>query len=59
MDCLNIFRDRVTAEGRLDAATLDAIDEEVMALIEQAVGEAKASALPDMAEIATDVYATY
>ncbi|MEM1412961.1 MAG: thiamine pyrophosphate-dependent dehydrogenase E1 component subunit alpha [Pseudomonadota bacterium] len=59
LDCLTIFRERVTSDGLLDAATLDAIDEAVMALIEQAVTESKASSLPDMAEIATDVYATY
>lgn len=59
MDCLAIFRDRVTAEGQLDTATLDAIDEQVLALIDQAIAEAKASPLPDVAEITTDVYATY
>ena len=59
MDCLTIFRERVTGEGWLEHAQLDAVDAEVMDLIERAVDEAKASPLPDMSEITTDVYASY
>ena len=59
MDCLAIFRERVTSEGWLEHAQLDAVDAEVMDLIERAVDEAKASPLPDMSEITTDVYASY
>lgn len=59
MDCLKNFRARVTAEGWLSAADLDAIDAEVLALIERAVAEAKASAPPSEADIVADVYAEY
>ncbi len=59
LDCLKLFRARLADEDRLDAATLDAIDEEVLALIDRSVDEAKASPLPDVSEITTDVYAIY
>ena len=59
MDCLKIFRTRVTGEGWLTDADLDAVDAEVMDLIDRAVDEARQSPLPDMAEITTDVYETY
>jgi len=59
LDCLEKFRERVTSKGWLGAADLEAIDEAVAALIEQAVDEAKASPLPDVSELTTDVYATY
>ncbi len=58
-DCLALFRERVTREGWLTDAALDAVDEEALALIERAVSEAKASRLPSVDEITTDVYATY
>ena len=59
MDCLKNFRARVTTEGWLSAADLDAIDAEVLALIDRAVTEAKASAPPSEADIVADVYADY
>jgi acetoin:2,6-dichlorophenolindophenol oxidoreductase subunit alpha len=59
MDCLKNFRARVTAEGWLDAAALDAIDTEVLALIDRAVAEAKASLPPADADLLADVYAEY
>lgn len=59
MDCLKIFRARVTGEGMLEAAELDAVDGQVLELIERSVQEAKASPLPDVAELTTDVYASY
>ncbi len=37
MDCLKNFRERVAAEGWLPAARLDAIDAEVLELIDEAV----------------------
>ncbi|MFB0872200.1 MULTISPECIES: thiamine pyrophosphate-dependent dehydrogenase E1 component subunit alpha [unclassified Sphingobium] len=58
-DCLTAFRARVTAEGWLDAAALDAIDAEVAALIDDAVAQARADAEPDPASVADDVYAEY
>ena len=59
MDCLRNFRARVTAEGWLTDADLDAVDAEVLALIDRAVQEAKASAPPAEADILADVYAEY
>ncbi len=59
MDCLKIFRARVTAEGWLEAGELDAIDSEVLALIDRAVAEARASSPPAEADLYADVYAEY
>ena len=59
LDCLKIFRARVTAEGWLEAGELDAIDSEVLALIDRAVAEARASLPPAEAELYADVYAEY
>ena len=58
-DCLVNFRERVTSEGWLSSERLDAIDAEVLELVDRAVAEAQASPLPDASEITTDVYATY
>jgi acetoin:2,6-dichlorophenolindophenol oxidoreductase subunit alpha len=59
MDCLKNFRERVTAESWLSAATLDAIDEEVLAVIDAAVAKAKAAPPPAESELETDVYISY
>mgnify|MGYP001569694922 CR=1 FL=1 len=59
MDCLKNFRARVTAEGWLTAAALDAIDQQVLAVIEAAVAKAKAAAPPADSELETDVYISY
>ena len=58
-DCLENFRARMAETGELDAATLDAIDAEVMAEIEQAVTEAKAAARPTAEQVTEDVYINY
>jgi len=58
-DCLKKFAAAVTAAGVLAAAELQAIDREVLALIERAVAEAKAAPLPTQADLLTDVYVTY
>lgn len=58
-DCLKIFRAKVTEAGVLTDAELDAIDSEVLALIDEAVDEAKAAPLPGPAELTTDVYVAY
>jgi pyruvate dehydrogenase E1 component alpha subunit len=58
-DCLKIFRAKVTEAGVLTDAELDAIDAEVMTLIEDAVAEAKAAPLPTPADLTTDVYVSY
>jgi len=58
-DCLTAFRDRARAEQWLSDAEMDAIDAEVIALIDAAVTEARADAEPDPAHVADDVYAEY
>jgi len=58
-DCLKHFRARVTGEGWLQEAQLDAIDTEVAELIERAVEEAMASPMPAVSELTTDVYCSY
>lgn len=59
MDCLKRFRERVTPEGWLSGRDLDAVDAEVLALIERAVAEAKSSPPPLEADLLTDVYVSY
>ncbi|MEO1595929.1 MAG: thiamine pyrophosphate-dependent dehydrogenase E1 component subunit alpha [Pseudomonadota bacterium] len=59
MDCLKNFRKRVTDEGWLTDAELDAVDAEVTALIDDAVEQSKAAPPPDVSEVLTDVYVTY
>jgi pyruvate dehydrogenase E1 component alpha subunit len=58
-DCLKIFRAKVTEAQVLSHAELDAVDAEVMALIEQAVVEAKAAPLPGPEQLLADVYVSY
>jgi len=58
-DCLKNFRARVGEAQLMDLAELDAIDEEVMALIDRAVIEAKAAAPADPKNLLADVYAEY
>jgi TPP-dependent pyruvate/acetoin dehydrogenase alpha subunit len=58
-DCLKNFRARVTEAALLDGADMDAIDAEVLALIEEAVVEAKADPQPDPASLYADVYVSY
>ncbi len=58
-DCLAAFRARVVPAGLLDEAELDAIEAEVLALIDRAVAEAKAAPPPSPASLTTDVYADY
>jgi acetoin:2,6-dichlorophenolindophenol oxidoreductase subunit alpha len=58
-DCLLSFARRVTSAGLVDERELAAIDEQVRALIDEAVTEAKAAPDPDPAEVRTDVYVSY
>lgn len=58
-DCMKIFRARVTGEGTLTDAQLDAIDAEVAELIDDAVAEARAADYPPVSELTTDVYVSY
>ena len=58
-DCLKHFRRRVTEAGLLETHELDAVDDEVAGLIEQAVAAARAAAPPDASALLTDVYVSY
>ena len=58
-DCLKHFVARVTAEGWLEMAQLEAVDTEVLALIDDAVEQAQASPPPDASSLTTDVYVSY
>ncbi len=58
-DCLQHFRRRVGEVGLLETAELDAVDQEVAALIDQAVATARAAAPPDPGALLTDVYVSY
>jgi TPP-dependent pyruvate/acetoin dehydrogenase alpha subunit len=59
MDCLKRFRDRVKDERWLDMSELDAIDAQVLALIDRAVKQAQAASGPAESELTTDVYISY
>ncbi len=58
-DCIKIFAERVIEAGVIPRAELEAIDKEVLDLIEDAVRAAKAAPLPAPAELLTDVYVAY
>ncbi len=58
-DCLVGFRERVRAEGLLDLRELDAIDKEVLQLIDAAVVEAREAPPPAPEQVLEDVYVTY
>ncbi|MBL8349297.1 MAG: thiamine pyrophosphate-dependent dehydrogenase E1 component subunit alpha [Burkholderiaceae bacterium] len=58
-DCLKKFAAAVTGAGVIGAAELQAIDHEVLGLIERAVTEAKAAPQPTAADLLTDVYVKF
>ena len=58
-DCLKHYRARMEDSGELTMEELDAIDAEVMQLIEEAVSEARQAPRPDPSEVDTDVYINY
>ena len=58
-DCLKAFRKSVTEAKLLENADLDAIDAEVMNLIEESVVEARAATRPTAEDVLTDVYISY
>jgi pyruvate dehydrogenase E1 component alpha subunit len=59
MDCLRLFRQRVTQEGWLTHQDLYAVDAEVLALIDESVTRSRAAAPPAPADLLTDVYVSY
>jgi pyruvate dehydrogenase E1 component alpha subunit len=58
-DCIKTFAERVIEAGVITRAELDAIDREVLDLIEDAVRAAKAAPLPSAADLLGDVYVSY
>jgi len=58
-DCLKLFRERVRKEGKLEAHEMDKIDQEVLALIDEAVEAAKIAPHPKPEDLLTDVYVSY
>ena len=58
-DCLKKFRERMQETGEVSMEELDAIDAEVMDLIERSVTEAKAAARPTAEQVTDDVYINY
>jgi pyruvate dehydrogenase E1 component alpha subunit len=58
-DCLKNFRRALPQRANLGSPVLDRIDREVLALIEDAVQEARAAPPPDASDVERDVYAVY
>ena len=58
-DCLKRFREQVTKKKWLKAADMDAIDKEVLQLIDDSVKDAIAAAPPRPEDLTTDVYVSY
>jgi pyruvate dehydrogenase E1 component alpha subunit len=58
-DCLDLFAKRVTSAGLVEQEELDKIDEEVKALIDESVKEAKEAPDPSEDKLLTDVYVSY
>lgn len=58
-DCLQAFRQRTGDAKLILGSDLDAIDEEVATLIDEAVAEARAAAPPEPSDVDQDVYVSY
>lgn len=58
-DCIKKFAAAVTGAGVISADELKAVDGDVLAVIEDAVRQAKAAPLPAAADLTSDVYVTY
>jgi len=58
-DCLKTFREKVTGASLLSDADIDAIDREVLALIDEVVLAARAAERPTAEDVLTDVYISY
>jgi len=58
-DCLKILADKLVSAGIVTAGEVEAIDKEVLALIEDSVVKAKAAPKPTAADLLTGVYVTY
>jgi pyruvate dehydrogenase E1 component alpha subunit len=49
----------VSEAALLELDALDAVDAEIVALIDQAIADARAASPPDAAQLLTDVYVSY
>ena len=58
-DCIKIFQARLREAGVVTAEEFEAIDRQVARLIEDAVTQAEAAAVPAAKELLTDVYVAY
>ncbi len=58
-DCLKIFAEKVVSAGLATAAELEAIDKDVLALIEDSVVKALAAPKPGPEDLLTGVYVSY
>ena len=58
-DPLPLFRKKVTEAGLLDNAELDAIEQEILAEVEEAAQTAIAAPMPDLKSLEKDVYVRY
>jgi len=58
-DCITNFRAHVAKANLVDVADLDAIDDDVMKTIEDAVAAARAAARPTPEDVLADVYISY
>jgi acetoin:2,6-dichlorophenolindophenol oxidoreductase subunit alpha len=59
LDCLKRFRARAAKDGTPTGGELDAIDEQVLALIDDVTAAARSALLPPVEDLTTDVYVTY
>jgi pyruvate dehydrogenase E1 component alpha subunit len=59
LDCIRLFRSKVTESGRVSADRLDQIDGDVDRLVDGAVAEAKAAPEPGPEDLLTNVYVKY
>ena len=59
LDCLKVFRARVTDARQLTDDQLDQVDREVGTAIDAAVEAAKAAPKPGADDLLTDVYVSY
>jgi pyruvate dehydrogenase E1 component alpha subunit len=58
-DCIKAFAAKVIEAGVIQRAELDAIDKEVVSLIDEAVAHAKAAPAPSPKDLMSDVYVAY
>ena len=58
-DCIKMFSERVIEAGVITRAELDAIENDIVAQIKEALAFAKAAPVPTAADLTTDVYVKY